>query len=58
MLEMGADVLRESFKVRLMEPRQHAAALMKVYAVISMIKKDIVVRILSNKRCNQLLLAP
>jgi hypothetical protein len=38
MLEMDADVLLESFKVRLMEQLQHAAARMKMHAVISVIK--------------------
>jgi hypothetical protein len=35
MLEMDADVPRESFKARLMGRLRHAAARMKVHAVIS-----------------------
>ena len=38
MLEMDADVLRESFRVYLMEHLQHAVARRKAQAVISIIK--------------------
>jgi hypothetical protein len=40
MLEMDADVLLELFKVHLMERLQHAAAQMKVHAVINIIKYE------------------
>jgi hypothetical protein len=40
MLEMDAGVLLELFKVHLMERLQHAAARMKVHAVINIIKYE------------------